>query len=218
MRTIKFFTVFIILLSLSCTIRQEYHFNKDFSGKARTLIDFSLLNKFIKDSLNSNVNNNDSLEKISNRLIGKFEEIKGIDNVKVNWSMTDGKLILSYSFKDIESLNNALNPLPLLNEIPSMNYSNLTDNNSYFVKKGKNLIYVIPPVENKDVKPEELDDNKAIIGMMKYELAFSFDRKIRTVKSEKIPCKTANKMVEMDVSFDEIFNREEECKIIVKLK
>ncbi len=162
----------IIILFSSCTITQEFHFNKDFSGNYTSTIDMSQLIDMMNslDSTDGGTGDfKDSLDLILTQAVKKLKTT-GVTNLKSGWDANKA-LFISYDFANIDVLNQALNK-------SGMNENSTSDEEDFvfFIRKGKTLTYQgIPPKET----AEGGKDLGAMKDYYKYKAVFTFDRKIK---------------------------------------
>lgn len=185
---IKHFIIVVIFLSFlySCTIKQEYHFNRDLSGTAKSTVDMTMLMGFMKGQMKDGekkLSMKDSLNNAMGEIEEKFD-IEGISNLKTGWNDEETAFFISYDFEDIEALNKVLHS---------------SDFSSNFLKdfedKEKKINTTIPKFESNgrrklkfisgkiDVPEQDSTSNQlgmeSMTEMYQYEIIFSFDRKIR---------------------------------------
>ncbi len=176
MKKIYFTGILLIIFALSsCTITQEFYFNKDFSGTYTSSIDMSKLIEAMNSSDGADRSFTDSL----NLILRKTEEkIKGtgISNLKSGWK-NDKILFISYDFSNIDVLNKALN-----NSGISENSTPLEKDFVFFTLKRKTLTY-------HGIPPKETAEGGKDLGVMKdyykYKAIFSFERKIKKSDNPK---------------------------------
>ena len=164
------FIILFIALFTSCTIKQEFYFNKDFSGHYSSSIDLS---QFIQamsamDTTEKGMSHfMDSVNLIMDETIDKIEA-NGISNLKSG--VNNDVFYISYDFADIDALNKALNDSEM-KEIKPENGEFFI----YFTRKGKTLIYHGMPkiASSDDQKIKEMKD------YYKYEVRLEFERKIK---------------------------------------
>lgn len=169
-----FFTVILTVVLTSCNGSQKVYFNKDWSGNAETLVDFSGMfsmmgSEEIPDLMADSAN------------IAKFEKLKKIPGIsKVEISSTDkSKLLVKYDFSGIEALN-------LSGNLIYADQEYIRDN--YFVLDNNELTFTFP-------KQEEGAD----MGMgdqFIFNLDISSKRKVKSVDSKcKDVLKSSNGVV-----------------------
>ena len=162
----------------SCTVTQEFYFNKDFSGTYKSTIDMSQFIGAIKSLDTSTTGTSDFkdslnllLDEANKKLLGT-----GVSNLKVGWTNND-VMFLSYDFADIDVLNKALNK-----SVMAKNENGDRKDFVYFEQKGKKLIY-------NGQSPDDLSDEGKDLGKMKdyykYKLSFTFERTIKKTDNDK---------------------------------
>jgi len=205
---------FILLLSFSsCTIIQEYHFNKDFSGSTKLSIDMASFMQMMAgmDSTgNSTQSMRDSLNMVFTESSITLEEL-GIKNIKLGWVDNSDILYMTYDFDDIETLNKAINSSNAQNAALSSTIN--TESHTYFSRNGKSLSYKGP----KSVKesPKEME---SMSEYYKYSLIFTFDRKIKKIDNKNYKLAPDKKKVELNGSMLKILKSDFNSDITFKLK
>jgi hypothetical protein len=209
MKKIYYSGIFLIIFILSsCTITQEFYFNKDFSGTYTSTIDMSELIK----AMNTNGKEDKSFTDSLNLMLKQTEEKMkgtGISNLKSGWK-NDKILFISYDFSNIDVLNKALNN------------SGISDNNAptgedfvFFTLKRKTLTYHgIPPKET----AEGGKDLGAMKDYYKYKAIFSFERKIKKADNPKYKISEDKHKAEMTAPLFDITKPDFNSKIKFKLK
>ncbi|MCF6242373.1 MAG: hypothetical protein L3J74_13620 [Bacteroidales bacterium] len=201
----------IIILLSSCTITQEFHFNKDFSGSYISTIDMS---QFI-DMMNSLDSSDggtgefiDSLDLILTQAVKKLETT-GVRNLKSGWN-NNKALFISYDFANIDELNKALNK-------SGMNENNTSDGEDFifFIRKGKTLIY-------KGIPPKETAAGGKDLGAMKdyykYRAVFSFERRIKKSDNPKYKISEDKHKAVLSAPFFDITKKDFNTEVRFKLK
>jgi hypothetical protein len=213
MKVLIIVTLFILLSFGSCTIVQEYHFNKDFSGNTRLSIDMASFMQMMAgmDSTGtSTLGMKDSLNLVFSESAKKLEEI-GIKNIKLGWQDSSDVLYMTYDFDNIETLNNAINSSNSQNAALSNTIS--TEPHTYFSKKGKTLMYKGPKSEKGPSKEME-----SMSEYYQYSLIFTFDRKVKKVDNPNVTLSPDNKRVELKGSMFKILKSDFNSDITFKLK
>lgn len=188
------FIGFVCLLAslASCSIREEIHFNKDFSGDFRYTVDFSGMMGMMSSLPQTDSIKKDNFEmptELVNGLSAGLQDVEGITNLNVQ-NQEKGKLVVSFNFKDLKALNKAYNKLANNNKAgnfkanPAFMPGMLPDDSSnidipppppavdekpkedfvYFSQEGKNLIYRRPKF---DMNSEEMKDLGGQMDMLK---------------------------------------------------
>jgi len=209
----------ISLLSLffisSCTITQEFHFNKDFSGTVKISVDMNMFVEVMKSMDTSSKANSfsDSLKYAFGESKSKLDSI-GATNVNYKWNDSTNIMFLSFDFKDIDMLNVSLNATNETNNELTKNVS--TKPHVFFKRKGKKtLIYE----SNKSKKTQKTSSEMSSMkDYYKYNIIFTFDRKIKKVQNPNIIHKEKSKKVELKGNMFDMMKEEYDSKIIFKLK
>ncbi len=175
------FALWLLFQLSACTVQEEIHFNKDFSGNMKRSFDFSAMMDMAKqmnpdDTTDSKMPDFENLPKDQMQDIG----IEGIRNFKIE-GQDEGAFTISFEFDNLEALNQAYNQLEMDNmkDLPGMQgfdmggsggftpgeLPNEEDNDevtqkkekkphTYFVKKGKKTIIYYPsrPAEEQDTE------------------------------------------------------------------
>lgn len=174
----------VISLSSCITIEEIYTFKKDGSGNMKYVIDMgemmSLMKSMAGDS-DEPTETDTMLGSVGNDFISITELLKGINGVSnINHSSDDEKFIysVSFDFKDITVLNNALNEM--------FKDSTQTGYQQFFTQKGKKLDRnslignkmkaVMGTSEDKEMMEPFLDQ-------MKYNMVFNFEDGVKSVKT-----------------------------------
>lgn len=200
----------IIVLFTSCTITQEFHFNKDFSGNYKSTIDMTQFVDMINslDSTSQGTDDfKDSLDLILSQTVKKLDSA-GVSNLKYGWN--DNKfLYISYDFANIDVLNKALNKSGMNENTPG------NENFIFFIRNGKTLIY-------QGVSPDETTKGGADLGAMKdyykYKAIFTFERKIKKTDNPIYKISNDKHTAEMEAPLFDITKKDFNLKIRFKLK
>ncbi|MBI4645256.1 MAG: hypothetical protein HY738_01360, partial [Bacteroidia bacterium] len=120
-----------------CVIRQEIHFNKNFSGTYKFTFDYSKLSAFSKknDSLKSSEQDISSTFK---ERVKELEKISGLSEITYLAEKQEGKVYLSYKFINTEVLNESLK------HSSSLDMKTGAEGAPSFNLKGKKLSYYRP--------------------------------------------------------------------------
>ncbi len=174
MRKIIYILSLIIGLA-SCTVKQNIHFNKDFSGMASYAIDFSAVTAMIgSDSLESleSTGMMDGLKDLKTT----FENIDGISNFGYEMNIADGYMKISFDFEDTDALTETFKNKELNKDNPT------GDVPQTYHGKGRKLIMELGAPELDSLDSEA----QSMMHMMQFDFTYSFDRKIKKVKCEEI--------------------------------
>lgn len=209
--------IFIVLFTISsCTITQEYHFNRDLSGTATTTIDMTALMEFMA-SMDSTGEAGNSLDTLDESFAETAEELRdlGAENVEYGWQ-GEGKniIFLSYDFKDIETLNKIVSSQDATTGMAG----STTDEGpkAEFDNKGKRtLIY-----KAADLKDSELANSEDMESMSEYytfKTIFTFDRKIKNLEAEGYEISEDNKKISMEATLKDVLEEDFSQDFVVKL-
>ncbi len=215
MKKTYFIIFFLTLIFTSCTITQEFHFKKDFSGSAKIAIDMGTFMEMMAgmDSTGTqSATMKDSLDFAFEESAEKLEGI-GLTNIKYGWQ-DDGKLMfLSYDFIDIDILNKAMNASDDGNSAFIKNEDN--DDHVYFTRKGKTLIYEGVKSNNDSLNTDEMASMK---DYYKYKLIFTFDRKVKSLDNPNVSLSEDKKKATLSASLFDVISPEYNSTIKFKLK
>jgi hypothetical protein len=213
MKTIKSLVLLIILAFNSCTIVQEYHFNKDFSGTSKLSIDMGSFIEMMAgmDSTGNSVKNmRDSLNLVFDENAQKLKEF-GIKNIKLGWKDSSDIMYMSYDFDNLESLNQAINSANAQNV--ALTKSSTNEPHTYFSKNGKTLIYKSPKTDKES--PKEME---SMSEYYQYQLIFTFDRKVKKVDNPNVTVSKDKKSVELKGNMFQILHKDFNSDITFNLK
>jgi hypothetical protein len=216
MHKLLLFLLIIICFIQSCTIRQEYHFNKDFSGTVKSSVDFTMLSNVMKTADTTGKKNSltDSID-LSFKKAAVQLEAAGTTNVKWGWNDNKTAFYLSYDFKDIETLNKALTTTSPGSESLLGNQSK-TKSTTYFIKKGNKLTYKSAKMEGDSLFHSS--QMKTMSEYYKYELIFSFDQKIKKVSSKNAIIQDDGKSIQMKGNLFDLVSPKYDSDLTINLK
>ncbi len=215
MKKIYLIIFFLTLIFTSCTITQQFHFKKDFSGTAKITIDmgaFMDMMAGVDSTGTESAGMKDSLDFAFKESAEKLEEI-GLKNITYGWQDNDKVMFLTYDFTDIDMLNKALNASDDGNSAFIKNEDN--DNHVYFTRKGKILTYEGVKSTNDSISAGEMASMK---DYYKYKLVFTFDRKIKKVDNPNITVSENKKKATLEASLFDIIEPTYNSSIKFKLK
>jgi len=168
----------------------------------------------------------------------KLAEIKGITDTKA--SMTDGKINISFSFKDLVALNkaynviNAQNPMNMtmgagkgefkLGETPNNLEPNTqnTPDHAYFVQKGAYLVFTHPSkgggIIPKDKKKEPTQQGMEQMSAAMYECQTNlvFDKKVKSIKAQNMTATQDGNKITIKGTMQDMLKEGAELKIKLK--
>lgn len=153
---------------ISCTVQENFQFNKDLSGHYSFQFDYSALLEF--DTAGTA---NDEMDKGYIEMEDELKNIEGLSNIIVLSNNEEGKVIVSYDFDNLEALNKA-------------NYNKESKRyNKLFVYEGKKLTLKVDfSDELESFKEEGMDDEEMlenIESMIDYTMTFNFENKIKVL-------------------------------------
>lgn len=216
MKILSLIGLFLTICLSSCSITQEYHFNRDFSGTTKLSIDMGTLLEMMAglDSTgNQNKDMRDSLDFVFKESAHKLDSL-GMKNINYGWEEGENVLYMSYDFDNIDQLNKALNASSTQNS--AFNKTISDEPHVYFTKKGKkSLIYTGPKSKN------DISGNKDMESMKeyyKYAVIFNFERKIKAIDNPNVTQSDDKKSAELRGSMFEIIREEYNSDITFKLK
>lgn len=215
MKKLNFVILFLTLIFTSCTITQEFHFKKDFSGSAKITVDMGTFMDMMEgmDSTGTqSAGMKDSLDFAFKESAQKLEGI-GVTNIKYGWHDDNKIMFLSYDFADIEDLNKAMNASDDGNSSFMKNEDN--DDHVYFTLKGKTLIYEGVKTKNDSIYTNEMASMK---DYYKYKLIFTFDMKVKKVDNHNVSLSENNKKATLNASLFDVIKPEYNSTIKFKLK
>ncbi len=169
-KNVTVFIVFVLVFLKSCTVTQEIHFHKDFSGKYKFTYDFT---EYIKVLGEDERIKTDSLmiapedyQEYLNNLQINLSSIKGISKIKINNDADAGILSFSFDFANLESLNKSLKYTSLYN------INDIDFEPPYFEIKKRSLYFIRKPVVLPDI-----NDANTNSDLSTNILKISFDKK-----------------------------------------
>lgn len=206
----------VVIFLSSCTITQEFTFNKDFSGTAKMSIDMGSFMEMMSgmDSTGSSLKEmQDSLDFVFKESAHKLDSI-GMENINYGWVEGTQILYMSYDFKNIGELNKALNASNTQSEAVGTSISG--KHHVYFTKQGKKKLTYSGPKSNKDISGNK--DMESMKDYYKYAVIFKFKRKIKKIDNPNVTLSSNNKKAELKGSMFEIIRPEYNSDITFKLK
>lgn len=186
------------IMIVSCVVKQEIYFKKDFSGSYKYTFDFTEYSNAMsgeEGSDSTKLKNEDFqeyLESIREALIA----IKGLNNIKIINDADNGKIYYSFDFDGIESLNQALV------YSGAMYNENLAQNPPYFTRKKKNLTFN-RPANPMPKESEDGEDTSYMNDFFKWEFSITFESEL---KKYDIMNDTAVKITNANHTFTEFGN------------
>ncbi len=191
-------TASVILIFISCTIKNEYTFNEDFSGDFKMSIDYSAMKEIMKD---------DTLKENPFSDI-KTDSIPGLDNVQL--FSEENVMGIKFSFSDLETLNAFLKK------------SGTTDKSDFmgFKQKGKKLMYEHSSNNDKlKDSANELDEMADVNKMIQIETTVNFKGHIiKKVDNKSVTVSDDLKTLTYTYSLEDLINDKKVGNFTVKLK
>lgn len=186
------FALWLLLQLSACTIQEEIHFNKDFSGNVKRSFDFGAMMDMAKQ-MNPDDSSSKQLPDFGNLPKDQMKDIgiEGIRNFKIE-SQNEGAFSISFEFDNLDALNQAYNQLEMDNmkNLPGMQDFDMgsggftpgelpsdEDNDeitpkkekkphTYFAKKGKKTIIYYPSRPKEEEETENTMEGMEQMGEM----------------------------------------------------
>jgi hypothetical protein len=179
---IFFSSILISVLLVSCTIQEDYTFNKDFSGHYSFQFDYSALLSYSDDDSSAN-----ELSKGYSGMEKELKKVDGINNIIIITDDEKGKVLVSYDFASLKALN-------------ATNYNNESERyNKYFTLDGKILSVTIDFTDElEEYKDPEMDETELLENIeefVDYSMTFTFDKKIKAIELNNFTQKDANTLL-----------------------
>lgn len=223
MRKLIFPVLFILFFVASCTITQEYHFNKDMSGTATTQVDLSMMMEFMSglDTTDSDDNSMDTLDQSLAEAAAEYEAL-GAKNVEYGWNDDSTVLYVSYDFKDLDHLNELVGSGGGISEMfggkKESDESEKAEapefSKGWFF--GTTFKYDAPDIANDTLFSG--DEMASMKDYYQYKLIFSFDQEIKKVDNENAVMSPDGKSIEFSGSMMEMFSEDYSADFKLKLK
>ena len=192
--------ILAVVLS-ACSISNEVHFNKDYSGDYKMTVDMSEIIEMAKsfdpsmaesdeDPFSTMINEEDRA-----RIDSVFNSVEGVSSPSFNLS-DDFVATLSFDFDDIDALNRLFatwseGAAAAGAEMGNMGMGGLgTLGAPTFTREGKTVIHSaeMPEMDGMEVEGMEGMDMAGMMegfaGMMDYQVIMTFDKKIKSVGGE----------------------------------
>ena len=202
----------LILISIisGCTIKQEFHFNQDYSGESINKIDLSVLKTVMKssDTLNNAQTLRDSTIKYIEHISKKLSQVNGISGIKHGWQDNTGTAFLKYQFNNLENLNNAYDII-----VSGVNQRN---DKNYFSTRWNNLIFRSPVLFT-----DSIVDNKAMYAMKNYfhyNITMTFDKNIKKVRSKNTSVQSSKKTLKTSGNLIEVLSGKDPVNMKIKFE
>ena len=203
----------VLLLSGCITIEEHYSFKKNGSGSMTYVIDMTEMGEMMKTfgdemdeaGVEDEEGEDDSMDlgDVSfEEMLDTLNTLSGISKVSVN-DKNEWIHKISFSFKDLDALNNALNVL--------MNDKGKSVDHVFFRKDGNKIIRQHnESAEDLGEEMSEEEDDMGILESMKYKMTYSFKGKLKDVKGGTGSTTTMGaKTFELDTDFKNISENED---------
>ncbi len=212
------FLIPFLLIALfigSCSITQEYHFNKDLSGTYRFEMKMGDLINMMKsmDTTGKAMSSLDTLDQSFEEITTKYKDA-GAKNVKVGWKDDKTTIYINFDFENPESLNAVLANSSSESGINFMNGNSKTP--AKITNKGKRFIsFDFPEFDNDTISMKGLESMKDYISI---ETVFSFDRRIKSINNKNAVISDDKKSFKFSGKLDKLLNKDFSMDTDVKLK
>lgn len=207
-KLIALFTLTAIIAS--CSLNQHFHFNEDYSGNYSMEFDMSAILEMAMQE-DSTMNEDEIWEDVNfDSLKLVMEQVEGISNVVTE---AEGGIIkMSYSFKDIESLNRVLENSDMGDDEQDEMFEALLGSSTYFEAKGKKLSYNVPSLADLGIA----DSLSMYMDMISYNTEFTFDKPVKKVSNEDAT--VSDNKITLEGNFGELLKGEKNMSFEAKLK
>jgi hypothetical protein len=213
MKKLTIVVMITLMFLASCTITQEYHFNKDFSGNYNMEMEVGELITMLKAmDTTGNMTALDTLDQQFKDISKNYEDA-GAKNVEAGWKNDKNTIFITFDFKDVESLNSILK-----NTGENADFLSLGSNSEpvSFTHKGTKFLSVDLPEINSDTGSlKELEQMK---DMLTIETIFSFDRKIKKISNENAEISPDKKSFKFESKIGDMMKEGYTMDTEVKLK
>lgn len=213
--------LFVIIIGLSsCTIKQHYSFNDDFSGTHELTVDMSLMANMMGDTDTLD----DALAGATNQdsVVDEMNGISGISNAFIN--MENLAIGIGFDFNNVESLNSAMNEYSFMDVLTNVVTETKSEKNDDIVQdmfelKGKKMKFSLGELDLSDSdEMKGMEEMKGMTAMLKYELSMSFARPIKKVDNKACEISSDGKTVTYKTNLEEISNGTVNTDIVVKFR
>ncbi len=207
-------TIISILFLGSCSITQEYHFNKNLSGNYRfemKMGDFINMMQAMDTSGNF-MSSMDTLDQSFNKISEKYKEA-GAKNVNIGWKDDKTTIFINFDFDNTDNLNEILEKTA--NESMNM-FGGSSGKFPKITSKGKrNLSFDFPELTNDTLSEKDLSSMKDYISM---ETIFSFDRRIKSINNKNAELSEDKKSYKFSGKLDKLMSKDFTMDANVKLR
>ncbi|MCB0738563.1 MAG: hypothetical protein KDC92_13685 [Bacteroidetes bacterium] len=191
-------SLLILFATSSCTLKQTYDFNSDFSGKHVVEVDMSAMTGLMEGE--NEMHLLDSMG--SDTLIDQLNAEPGISNTFM--TEENGLLKIGYDFSGLEAINNTQSGKAMADALNSG--MALTESTKpLFVLKGKKLIYNPPAFDNSDFG-DEMESFEGMGDMLQYEVVMHFAKPIKKIDNDDWRLSSDNKTISLTSSISELRN------------
>ena len=214
-RTLLIPFLLIALLTGSCSITQEYHFNKDLSGTYRFEIKMSDLINMMQsmDTTGKAISSLDTLNQSFKKLTNNYKNA-GAKNIKIGWKDDKTTIYINFDFENLENLNTILVSSNSESEINFINGNSKTP--AKITNKGKRFLsFDFPEFSNDTILLKNIESMKDYINI---ETIFSFDRKIKSITNKNAIISDDKKSYKFSGKLDNFLTKNFSMDSDVKLK
>jgi hypothetical protein len=188
------FLLYGLFTLASCTIQEEVHFNKDFSGKMNYSLDMGSMMGMMAGMTNALDSSKEDMKFKPEMMASMFDGIKDLEGVS-NFNSAvgeDGKITFSFDFKNLDALNRAYNRLSNSKNMDKLGKGNFmpgmppasedsTETSTepsvveeakpdetfvYFAKEGKDLVFRRPKMGGESADLQGMGDQMEMLKGM----------------------------------------------------
>ncbi|NPA67905.1 MAG: hypothetical protein GXO50_04780 [Chlorobi bacterium] len=206
--------LFVIFLSVSCQLTQEYHFNKDLSGSysfEMKMGDF--LNMMQSMDTSGNFESTmDTLDKSFDMIMQKYGDA-GAKNVKAGWKDDKTTLYVKFDFTSPDDLNSIF--LKSSEGSGFDFFGGKSGGAASFSHKGKRRLSMDFPELDDSISTKDFASVKDYISV---ETIFSFDRRIKSISNKNAEISADGKSFKFSGKADDFLNKDYSMDTDVKLR
>lgn len=183
----------ICLLVASCTIRQQFSFEEDFSGQYEVDINLSSM---------AALTDNDSMSFLDDlNQDSVIDALNGEDGISGAFIKEKEAVIsIGYNFDNVGSLNRAQESANIGEMIGDGVKVKRTEK-PLFVVKGKKLFYNPPELDNSEAEADEME---GMSNMIRYELVMKFKEPVKKLSNDDWTISYDRKTITFSVGLDEL--------------
>lgn len=202
---------------LSCVVKQEIYFNKDFSGKYKYTYDFTEYVSYMQgeEESDSMMMKNEDFEEYLNTVVTDLKSIEGINDVKYLNDADNGTVYFAYNFDNIDALNKGLRYSSYMDQEP-------LEDPPYFELKGKKLTFIrhAQPLDEEESEDEEMtEEDDSMNDLFAWEFTIEFEGKVKKYNVQEDTAITVSSDKRKFVEGSNIFDvAEKETKWVFKTK